>query len=90
MKNKNAVVIDGRKLTREQVLNKAMKLLGVQEIEEDFGPEPGDHGFFLAGNALSKYHVASVMEGMYVISRQPMTPKQTRSMVKKYIKENNL
>ncbi|MCK5611059.1 hypothetical protein KAR91_54805 [Candidatus Pacearchaeota archaeon] len=84
----NAIVIDGRKLTQKQVIDKAMKILGVQEIEEDFGPEPDDHGFFLAGNALSKYHVASVMEGMYVISHQSMTPEQTQVMVKKYIKEN--
>jgi hypothetical protein len=86
MTNARAVVIDGRKMTRDQVRAKGMEMLGVKPVEEDFGPEPGDHGFLLAGNLLNYYHVASVMERMYVISIDPLEPKTTRAMVRDFLK----
>ena len=86
---KTKVVIDGRQMTREQVVQEAMRKLGVPEVEEDVFSN-GDHGFFLTGNALCKYHVPSVMQGMYVISRTPLVPEQTRAMVKSYIKRHNI
>ncbi|KKM00727.1 hypothetical protein LCGC14_1801470 [marine sediment metagenome] len=82
-----AVVIDGREMTKDQVREKGLEMLDIQKVEEILGPEPGDHGFFLAANLLSYYHVASVMKGMYVISKDPMTPVETRALVHSFIEE---
>jgi len=80
------LVIDGRDgKTQAQVRAIAQKWFKVTPIQEDTGPSPGDHGFYLAGDPLHYYHVASVMPGMYVASPEPMTKKQTTSLVKKYL-----
>lgn len=85
-----AIVIDGRKLSQAQVRVRGQKHFDIQTLEEDTGGSPGDHGFLIHGDPLHYYHVASVRQGMYVASTRPLSPKQTRPMVRTYIRKNKL
>lgn len=83
------LVIDGRDhKTKDQIRGIAQRWFKIQLIQPDSGPDPGDHGFYLAGDPLHYYHVASVTLGMYVASLDPMTKKQTTSLVKKFLEKS--
>lgn len=81
------LVIDGRGMTPNEVRTKAQQLFGIETLQEDRGPNPGDHGFFLAGDPLHYYHMKSVQEGLFVVSREVMQPKQTRALAKQFLKQ---
>lgn len=85
-----AIVIDGRNLSKDKIRSKAQKELNQPSIVEDSGGGPGDHGFYLRGDRLFYYHVASVRRGFYVASTTPMMPSQTRPLVEAYLREKGL
>lgn len=78
--DQDSVVIDGRGISRPEVASLAEQHFGFKR--EDDGPDDGDHGFYLGPSPFHKYHVGSVCEGMYVVSRKELQTEETRTMVK--------
>lgn len=78
--DQNSAVIDGRGISRPKVESLAEQHFGFNR--EDDGPGEGDHGFYLGPSPFHKYHVGSVCEGMYVVSRKELKPEETQLMVR--------
>lgn len=70
----------------EQVQDAArMHFFGNKEgLVEDQGKN--GHGFFLGGNSLHSFHIASVRKGIWVVANREMLPEQTRPLARKFLK----